>query len=486
MRAVALLFFFKAAALAFFVTPLWDIPDEVGHFAIIADLADGRGLPLPGRSVLPADVLSDWTRDKAPAAPVYNWVAQHPPLYHLLAVPFLAAARAITDDPRWRFRTPRLLSAISGAAALLLFFQVFCEAGKGPLAAFVAAAAIGTIPMYTHLSSGTNHDVLVAFFAGVTALFWVRLVGSGLFSDGVKMGVALALMSAVKLSALVVTAALLALSWRALAARGPRRVFQWATIAALSASLPALWTLRHWRLVGNVRVHPISRKAFDLGGLVAYLRGYPVVDHTFKNFFGLIGWTGTGGGNLRWLQISGAFLAPYLVVGLLAAIGAAVWFATRPAAKGRGLAAAAAAILFAGSFFWLFSDQDGSALLKRLLYSLLASVPFLALPRLSGRDAAGRIFAGSQLVFLVFAAAYLANSWEAFEIYGEMRATNGRYFFAVLPFLALASFFPALRLTRRSARRDFGLLLLLAALFVNEAAFFLLRVIPFYRSAPVT
>ena len=88
---------------------------------------------------------------------------------------------------------------------------------------------------------------------------------------------------------------------------------------------------------------------------------------------------------------------------------------------------------------------------------------------------------GSQFVFLVFSLAYLVNSFEAYQIYGQMRATNGRYFFAVLPFLALAFVFPAASLPRRGPRRDAGLLLLLAALFANETAFYILKVIPFYR-----
>jgi hypothetical protein len=53
----------------------------------------------------------------------------------------------------------------------------------------------------------------------------------------------------------------------------------------------------------------------------------------------------------------------------------------------------------------------------------------------------------------------------------------------VLPFLVLAFVFPAAGLLRRGPRRDAGLLALLAALFVNETAFFLLKVIPFYRGA---
>src|SRR5215470_3342094 len=154
MAAVVLVFLVKAVVLALWVTPLWDVPDESGHFAIIEDLADGRGLPVPGKSALPADVLADWTRG-AGTGPVLNWVAQHPPLYHLLAAPLAAAARLTTNDPRWFFRSTRLLSALAGAAALVLFFAAFREGTGDSFLAFVAAAAVGFVPMYSHLSSGT-------------------------------------------------------------------------------------------------------------------------------------------------------------------------------------------------------------------------------------------------------------------------------------------------------------------------------------------
>ena len=123
MVAVAVLFLVKAVVLAFWVTPLWDVPDETGHYAIVADLAEGKGLPLQGKSVVPPDVMADWMHGGAPESPMSNWVAQHPPLYHLLAAPLLSAARAVTRDPRWLYRAPRLLSAVSGAAALLLFWR---------------------------------------------------------------------------------------------------------------------------------------------------------------------------------------------------------------------------------------------------------------------------------------------------------------------------------------------------------------------------
>jgi dolichyl-phosphate-mannose-protein mannosyltransferase len=487
MVLVAALFLAKAAVLALFVTPLWDVPDEVGHYAVIADLADGKGLPLPGRSVLPPDIVADWAGGKPLSTEErWNWVAQHPPLYHLTAVPFLAAGRALTSDPHRRYRSPRLLSALSGAAALLVLFAVFREASGDAVFALSAASAVSFLPMFTHMSSGTNHDVFLAFLCGIAALFWVRLARRGRYSDGVKMSLALAAAGFTKLSALVVAAALLALSWRSLASRAGRRTIEWLSMAALSVSLPALWALRHVLLLGNTRLHPVSKEPFDPGSFLSYLRNDPVVDHTFKNFVGLIGWTARGAGRVEWFQISGAYFSVYFTIALAAAAGAAVWFWRTDRSPGRLAGRIAAVLVFSFCALWLFSRADGSEPFKRLFYSLLAAVPFLALSRLfSSRIDPDEILpAASQAVFLLFAAAYLVNSWEAYEIYGAMRATNGRYFFAVLPWMGLAFALPAARLMRPGRRRGALLLALPAAMFVDETLFFLVRVIPFDRRAP--
>jgi hypothetical protein len=61
-----------------------------------------------------------------------------------------------------------------------------------------------------------------------------------------------------------------------------------------------------------------------------------------------------------------------------------------------------------------------------------------------------------------------------------MRATNGRYFFAVLPFLVLAFVFPP----RAFCAEALGETLVFSRCsrrFVNETMFFILKVIPFYR-----
>ena len=483
---VAALFFVKTVVLALFVTPLWDVPDEVGHYALIADIADGRGLPLPGRSVIPPDVVADWaTKKTLSPEEKLNWVAQHPPLFHLLAVPFLQAARLATHDPRWIYRAPRLLSALSGAAALLVFFALLLEASGDPFFSFAAAASVGFVPMFSHMASGTNHDVFLALLCGVAALYWVRLSRTGRFSDALQMAVALALAGAVKFSALVVAGALVLLSIPFLGARRGARALQTLVVGAVAFSLPALWTLRQWILLGNARVHPVSRRPFDPSSFLSYLRDNPVFDHTFKNFIGLIGWTGTGGGQVRWFQISGGSLAIFIGLALGSSTAAGIWLWGQPRSRSRIFGRSVAIAVFVFCFAWLFSGLASPAVVKRLLYSLVAAVPFLAFPFFSAPDREGSALArASHGVFLLFSCAYLVNSWEAYEIYGQMRATNGRYFFAVLPFLLLAFGFPLSRLLPPGRRRNGLLAALLVVLFVNETAFFLFRVVPFYRGAP--
>ena len=483
VAALCSVFFVKAAALALFVTPLWDVPDEAGHFGIVQDLVDGKGLPLPGASKLPENVLRDWMR-AAPAQPMDNWVAQHPPLYHVLAAPFLAGARALTDDPRWLFRAPRLFSAICGAIALALFYLAFLRAGADEGLAFFSAAAIGFLPTFTQMASGTSHDIFVALLSGAAALFWARLHSTGRFADAAGMAAALGAMALTKLSALPVAAALLALSVRPLAGRGIGKLARIAAVAAIAFLPPAAWALRQWIRLGNARLHPISRSRFDVGSFFGYLREDPVVDHSFKNLVGLVGWTGSGGGQLRWMQISGPYLAVYLVIALAAAAGTAAWLVRWDRRERRLLSLASAAAVFAFCVLWLFAQSDGAALPKRLLYALAVAAPVAALaPAFTarGQDA---IVLGSHAVYFVFGVAYLVNSWEGYEIYGQMRATNGRYFFAVLPFLAIAFVFPAAGWIRDRGRRNIVLAGAAAAMLLTEAAFFMQRVIPFYRSGP--
>ncbi|HTO87311.1 MAG TPA: hypothetical protein VMR54_07260 [Thermoanaerobaculia bacterium] len=486
MWAFALLFFLKAAALALFVTPLWDVPDEVGHFAYIADIADGRGLPRVGQSTIPPALVAAWKRGGGDA-PTPNWIAIHPPGYHLAAVPFLWAARVMTGNLAWQVRLTRLSSALFGAAALPVFFLILRQAGADPLAAMAAAAAVGFVPMYSHMSAGVSNDVLSALLGGLAALFWTRLLRAHDPADATRLGIALAAGAAVKLTAVPLALAWLLLLPFHLPGAASRRALRSLATAAIAFSLPALWVLRQWRLGGRGGVHPLSGETLDPTALLAFLRSNPVADHTFKNFFGLIGWTGTGGGTVRWFQVSGPFLTIYLVLLLALALDAILWCAHQERLWPAGLWAKASWVLFAIVFLLAFETSrtgtgGAGAAAKALVYGSLVAVPFLSVTRVwrTNTSSGGALVFSAQFAILVFLAFYTGILWEAFQSAGQMRATHGRYFFGVIGALLLAFVLPTAELWPARPLRNRLCLLILAALAANELLFFFLKVLPFY------
>jgi hypothetical protein len=64
-----------------------------------------------------------------------------------------------------------------------------------------------------------------------------------------------------------------------------------------------------------------------------------------------------------------------------------------------------------------------------------------------------------------------------------MRGAHGRYYFVVLGFLLLGFYLPAAGLLRRWRGRNRALAAAVALVLANEAAFYAIRVIPFYRGA---
>jgi hypothetical protein len=487
MWALAALFLLKAALLALFVTPLWDVPDEVAHFATVSDLASGRGVPDSGRAVVAEDLVALWNPELSGTV-VFNWAAIHPPGYHALAVPFLWAARAAGLDLEGQIRAVRLLSALCGAAALLVFFLVMREAGADRATGLAAAAAVGFLPMYSHMSAGVSHDILCALLGAVAALFWMRLLRSGALRDALGAALAIAAAGGVKATAVPLALALSPLAAVHLDPRRRGRPALGLAFAAVALSTTALWSAWRGVLSGSDTSAPAGapQPATPLA-LLAVLRDTPLLDHTFKNFFGLIGWSGTGRGEVAWLQVSGPFLAVYLALAAALALLAGWWiwrrdFGTKaPADRLAAASWAASAALFAAATIGLLS-RPSAPWPKLLLYGLLFGVASLSVlrvwrPRRSPEDA---IFT-SQFAALFFAAAYLFHvARNALET-GALRGTHGRYFFVILAFLLAAFALPAREALAGWRGRNRALALTVLLLFANETAFFAARVLPFYR-----
>ena len=170
-----LLFFIKAISFAFFIIPLWDVPDETGHFSYVRDLAEFKGFPLLGESLIGGDIQSHVYQEEH-RGPVGNWIAQHPPLYYLLAAPFYWAGQLLTDDSEMLFRAPRVASALSGSLTLLVLDRIMLAFGLKLLVRLSIIASFASVPMYSLLSSGTNQDTTLALFCSLATLSWINFL----------------------------------------------------------------------------------------------------------------------------------------------------------------------------------------------------------------------------------------------------------------------------------------------------------------------
>src|SRR5690606_24543378 len=109
LLVVCALFTVKFALYGWFVTPFWEIPDEPGHFSYVDDLHEGR-YPKLGESRMTGEVANSWLGEDR--APPRNWIAQHPPLYYVIALPVDAAAAVSGAGFDTRVRAVRALTAV--------------------------------------------------------------------------------------------------------------------------------------------------------------------------------------------------------------------------------------------------------------------------------------------------------------------------------------------------------------------------------------
>jgi len=479
---LAVLFFLKAAALGLFVTPLWDVPDEVGHFAYASDLADGRGIAPPGLAVISPEIAAHWPGHTG-GPPIANWTEIHPPGYALAAAAVLRVARTLTPDFERRVRLTRLTSALFGALTIFLLHDLLLLAGTGGPAALAGAGLVGCIPMFSHMASGVSHDTLSAALGAVCAIAWVRLVREPSWSAAAAVALALAAAGAVKGTIAPVALVLsLLLPWRV-----PGRIFARvagsAALAIVALSTTAFW----WAMrLGGIPTPPAARPRHGAAAFFDAVRDLPIADHTLKNFLGLIGWTSSG--PVRWFQISGPFLAADAAVIAAVAALAAAWtwrndFRGETTARiPRAAAWSLAGAVFATSFAWLVSRPAVSPI-KLLLESALFALPFLAATPRPAATPEEIAVSTSRLAILGFSLAYFWNVARSYLLTGEMRGAHGRYFFVVLGFLLVGLYVPAVDFLRGWRGRNRALAAAVALVLVNEGAFYAIRVIPFYRGA---
>lgn len=484
---VAFVFFLKFAVYGWMVTPLWDIPDESGHYSYVNDVSKGK-LPLLGKARIDKEVAHSW---KGPRSrPRGNWIAQHPPLYYVLDAPAVLAARAFGLDFEHQVRAARLPSAVFGGLTILAMILFLANATGRIELGLAGGIFLGATPMFTHLSSGVSHDTLVACTA-TWALYWVvRWLDSGRFAHLVYAGLLVAACTVTKITGLAMAVPLFfALAWRLLrvpqqgGSDSGRAVVRWA-FHCLVLWLVMFTPVCIWAARNLVHFHHMFPRASDLHpaevvpiGFFEFMSRFPVWQHIALNFIALVGWNGSGHGALKWIQANG-FLARYFLaflgIGGLAALFAPVLARIR---KPLPPLVVAVALLPVALVYLRWSELPlvrWTCLL--LLAALVATLAMQARGFWRAERNAWLLFTGAATT-LFFLLAYYETLRDVFG--GYMRATHGRYLYPIVPFLLLI-LLGAMR-DRRLAR--VALCVAVFGMLVAEG-FFLRQVFSLYGQLP--
>lgn len=342
--------------------PLFEAPDELWHFSFIRILATERALP-----VQPTEGKNMWLRESG-----------QPPLYYILAAPFVApldtsdfpgfvrfnaAHPAVTADststtPNVFIHTPheafpyrgavlavhlvRALTILWGAGTIAGVFLVACEiVPQRPNLALAAAAVAALNPHVIYISSVVNNDATAACLCTLALWLAVRLMREAgfLWRTPVSLGVVLGLALLSKVSALALLPLVglaLGLAWwrdrdgRALLKRG-------VVVFGLAAAVAGWWYVRNWVLYGD----PLAWGVW-LADIGVHTIGF---DELLRQF----GHVGTS----FWSPYDGLFPRPvFWALGLLAALAAAGWVRWVIQRKTRG-DVNAEGLLLAGAWFVL-------------------------------------------------------------------------------------------------------------------------------------
>jgi 4-amino-4-deoxy-L-arabinose transferase-like glycosyltransferase len=380
------------------VTPIFEGPDELGHYRHVRFLIANLALPSPEDST---SALEEMT---------------HPPLYYAVAATLTSWIKA-SDDPQ-PVRNPfsntgtmegganrfvhgdmeafpyqgtalavhaaRLVSVLIGGLVLLVTYSLgrllFPERREIALGGMALNAFC---PAFLFMSSVVNNDIMVTLFSALTLLFSVKVVVRGpaiknLVAVGAFWG--LALLS--KYNALALAPVVLTCIGVALARMERRRrslLLSLAGVALLLLSLALIsswWFLRSLAVFGTATTRSarlVSRFIRDLRDPLAGLRqiDWGVLPEGLRYFYSSF-WATFGWGNISAATWVYQLLALLCVAGI---VGLALFFLGRASRSSKG---GAALLFLAFAMFFLLA----------LYRTLVVSDPVLrgryALPAMSG------------------------------------------------------------------------------------------------------
>jgi 4-amino-4-deoxy-L-arabinose transferase-like glycosyltransferase len=304
------------------IVPPFEVPDENGHYAYVAQLVQAGSLPhyiatspdLSPREdatleVVHAFRLPGWPQNPAPLTSADQHVidaverqdlsargsgnagsaSDNPPLYYALeAVPYVLSPSGSVLD---RLALMRAFSSLFAGVTVFFVFMFLRELFPGTRRVWsVGALAVALQPMFAFISGGLNNDALLYAFAAMLFFALARMFRRGLDEHtGLAIGLAIGfgLLAKFTLLAFAPAAALAVLYglWRARRdGRGPAL-----RGAAIAAALSAVPTLLYLALASrSVTPGGIGAPATTLTGAHTSLRAE--ISHIWQLFLPRMPW----------------------------------------------------------------------------------------------------------------------------------------------------------------------------------------------------
>ncbi|MBM9519513.1 glycosyltransferase family 39 protein [Desulforhopalus vacuolatus] len=493
IAAVSFVFFLKALYLSFFVTPLWAIPDEMGHLAYVYDIAQGRGVPLLHTAKIDSNIMSHF-KGTANAAPVGNWIAQHPPVYYMLAAIPLKIAMVFTDNNEILFRIPRIISSLSGSLVIVVLFFIFQLINLAGYKSVLLSSAISFTPMFTHLSSGTNHDMTLFLFSAISIYYLVKFIKKDKPKYLYLMGLWLTLASGIKMTEWVALVPLLVFICIYLFYKDKKNITHILGVVVLTLSVPILWMSRNFYYFHNPFFTDATPNSFRLSdnplkdNFFDFLSLQPAIEHFIIHFYGLIGGHHVNANGHALLQVSGNPLfffsivfftiSTLLVIVILKNSFGALKNNTKPNAVNITLLLVIIFSVLASISLFLANKECYNILFiistAFLIFSGITAFPLIFYSKSSD----DLLFHLGLITFLFFTTILLYEVYNIYLLDGRMRAIQGRYFYPVIPLLLLS-----IAIAIKKMNIPLSLLILFSAgLVVMELETCVLQTLPFYWS----
>ena len=295
----------KAAITGIWIVRPWDVPDEVGHFSYIQDLATGKNLPVLHETLIDTEIWADFTRE-INTGPGLNWIAQHPPAYHLIMVPAYWVGSLFGESFWGSFYLIRLLTSVIFALGIWLLVKAFQEVGISITASLGLGIMIASIPNHTFLAGAVNHDALVFCCGSLVLLLLIRFTNKAESAYLKYLGLVLGFGGLVKYTFLVILPPVLL--WIGIVCWMNKKQ----TIRSIGFFLGlvfvplSLWMLRNWIVLGELL--PVDTTGFHSDqtlnlSLLEFGQTYPILTILTRTYWGLLGWLGDGNLEVRWHQI---------------------------------------------------------------------------------------------------------------------------------------------------------------------------------------